>query len=320
MKTKIFIILAISLSLVITAAWVISPQSNDVSSPQSNDVSSPQSNDAISQNFEFNELFDVDLLIESELKNNLFKIDNPGLVYDRYLVKSDYDLWAQDIILDDPIVRYQFTEQVKLDKTLSGPENPNTIVIYPTFTSAAYSEPGFYTFFRDDCDESCITDLSFANPELKYTSSGMTTQLLRVLGYNFISDVDVDKNPELLKNYDTLILLHNEYVTKKMFDAISTHPNIIFLFPNALYAEIEVNHDAQTMTLIRGHNYPQPEIKNGFDYTIEEQFHKYEYDADCLDWTFIQFENGYALNCYPDAIIWDNPAIVGTLKFLTLVD
>ena len=148
----------------------------------------------------------------------------------------------------------------------------------------------------------------------------MTTQLLRILGYNFISDVDVDKNPEILKNYDTLILLHNEYVTKKMFDAISTHPNIIFLFPNALYAEIEVNHDDQTMTLIRGHNYPQIEIKNGFDYAIEEQFHKYEYVTDCLDWKFIQFENGYALNCYPDGVIWDNPGIVATLKFLTLVD
>jgi hypothetical protein len=196
----------------------------------------------------------------------------------------------------------------------------NTVVIYPTFTSAAYSEPGFYTFFAGACDESCITDLSFANPELKYTSSGMGTQLLHTLGYNFVSDVDVDLNPELLKNYDTLILLHNEYVTKKMFDAISTHPNIIFLYPNALYAEIEVNHDDQTMTLIRGHNYPQPEIKNGFDYSIEEEFHKYEYDAECLDWKFSKFENGYALNCYPDAVIWDNPEILGQLKYLTLVD
>ena len=304
MKKQVLIILAISISIIIASTLIVFSKNDD----------------GISANVDSDQLFDVDSLIQSELENNLFKIDNEGQVYDRYLIESDYDIYRQNLMLNDPIIKYQFTEQVNIDKTITGPANPNTIVIYPTFTSAAYSEPGFYTYFAGACDESCITDLSFANPELKYTSSGMTTQLLRILGYNFISDIDVDKNPEILKNYDTLILLHNEYVTKKMFDAISTHPNIIFLFPNALYAEIEVNYDDQTMTLIRGHNYPQPEIRNGFDYAIEEQFHAYEYDADCFDWEFIQFENGYALNCYPDAVIWDYPDIVGTLKFLTLVD
>jgi hypothetical protein len=280
----------------------------------------PKNNDVSNTSVTSTELFDVDTYLQSQLKNHIYKINNTGTVYDRYLIASDYDEWNQNLTLNDPIIKYQFVDEAIIDLTISGPENPNTVVIYPTFTSAAYSEPGFYTYFAGACDESCITDLSFANPELKYTSSGMGTQLLRILGYSFISDVDVDKNPELLKNYDTLILLHNEYVTKKMFDAISNHPNIIFLYPNALYAEIEVNHDDQTMTLIRGHNYPQPEIKNGFDYAIEEQFHKYEYDVTCFDWKYFKFENGYALNCYPDAVIWDIPDIVGQLKFLTLVD
>ena len=269
---------------------------------------------------ESEELFNVSSLINSELENNIFKLDNLGTVYDRYVVGSDYDLWLQNITLDDAIIKYQFVEHVTIEKTMIGPDNPNTVIIYPTFTSAAYREPGFYTYFRGDCDESCITDVTFSKPELKYTSSGMTTQLLHTLGYNFISDVDVDKNPEILKNYDTLILLHNEYVTKKMFNAISTHPNIIFLFPNSLFAEIEVNHDDQTMTLIRGHNYPQLEIQNGFNYEVEERFHEYEYDNTCLDYKFIEFDNGYALNCYPDAIIWDSPDIIGHLKSLTLVD
>jgi hypothetical protein len=264
--------------------------------------------------------FDVDQYLQEQLIDHNFKVPDSNSDYYWYLIESDYEKLMANIPLDDPIIKYQFRESVEIDKTLTGPANPNTIVIYPTFTSAAYSEPGFYTYFAGECDESCITDLSFANTELKYTSSGMGTQLLRALGYNFISDVDVDKNPEILKNYDTLILLHNEYVTKKMFDAISTHPNIIFLYPNALYAEIEVNHDDQTMTLIRGHNYPQIEIKNGFDYEIEDYFHKYEYDKTCLDWKFFKFENGYALNCYPDAVIWNMPEIVGQLKFLTLVD
>jgi len=178
--------------------------------------------------------------------------------------------------------------------------NDNSVVIYPLFTARAYTEPGFYTYFRGDCDESCITDLSFNFAEGTHASSIHTAQILHIMGYDVITDVDVDINPKILKNYKKIILLHNEYVTKKMFDAIVDHPNVIFLFPNALYAEIDVNYDDNTMSLIRGHDYP-PGIQNGFDYEIEEQFHEYEFDNNCLEWEFIKIKNGYHLNCYPDA-------------------
>ena len=197
------------------------------------------------------------------------------------------------------------------------PNNNNSVVIYPIFTSAAYSEPGFYTYFGGNCDESCITDISFENPKFQYTSSGLTSQILYHVGYDFLTEIEVDKNPELLQNYDTVILLHNEYVTKKMFDAISNHPNLIFLAPNALYAEIDVNYDDNTMTLIRGHNYPEFDIKNGFDYEIEERFHHYEYDSECLTWEFIEIENGFHLNCYPDGVIHQNLDILLKMKELT---
>jgi hypothetical protein len=193
--------------------------------------------------------------------------------------------------------------------------NDGTVVIYPIFTSAAYHEPGFYTYFRGDCDESCITDIPFENPEFKYTSSGLTAQILYHVGYDFLTEIEVDKNPELLQNYDTVILLHNEYLTKKAFDAISSHPNLIFLFPNALYAEIDVNYDDNTMTLIRGHQYPPIERPaNGFDYAIEQEFHNYEYDTNCLEWEFIEIENGFHLNCYPDGVIHQNLEILLKMK------
>ena len=31
-----------------------------------------------------------------------------------------------------------------------------TVVVYPYFTSVAYNEPGFYTYFRGECDD-CTT-------------------------------------------------------------------------------------------------------------------------------------------------------------------
>jgi hypothetical protein len=176
----------------------------------------------------------------------------------------------------------------------------NSVVIYPLFTASAYAEPGFYTYFRGDCDESCITNLSFNTAKGTHTSSIHTAQILHIMGYDVITDVDVDVNPKILKNYEKIILLHNEYVTKKMFDAIVDHPNVIFLFPNALYAEIDVNYDDNTMSLIRGHDYP-PGVLNAFNYEIEERFHKYEFDNKCLEWEFIKIKNGYHLNCYPDA-------------------
>ena len=192
----------------------------------------------------------------------------------------------------------------------------DAVVIFPIFTAAAYSEPGFYTYFRGECDESCITDVSFDNPPSTYSSSIMGTQMLYDLGYDFVTDIDVDKNPDILKNYETVILLHNEYVTQKMFDAVVSHPKIIYLYPNALYAEITVDYTDNTMTLIRGHNYPEFEIKNGFNYEIEERFHDYEYDSECLNWEFFQFENGWALNCYPDNVIFGDLGIIHTLKLL----
>jgi len=191
----------------------------------------------------------------------------------------------------------------------------NSVVIYPLFTASAYAEPGFYTYFAGACDESCITNLSFNYTGGTYNSSIHTAQILHAVGYDLITDIDVDKNPEILNNYEKIILLHNEYVTKKMFDAIVNHPNVVFLFPNTLYAEIDVNYDDTTMSLIRGHDYP-PGIMNGFNYEIEERFHEYEYDNQCLEWEFIKIKNGYHLNCYPESIIHENFDILLKLKEL----
>ena len=246
----------------------------------------------------------IDSILTEYFEAHTIKINTNLEYFEVFFTQRDLNRLEQKLPIPVDGMWLEFKEEhLKVAESLK--PNDSTVVIYPIFTSATYKEPGFYTYFRGECDESCIVDLSFENPEIKYTSSGMTTQILYLLGYEFVTDIDVDKNPQILKNYDTVIVLHNEYVTKKMFDAISTHPNLIYLFPNALYAEIDVNYDDNTMTLIRGHNYPELSIANGFDYEIEEKFHNYEYDTECLDWEFIEFENGFHLNCYPDGIIFN---------------
>ena len=190
-----------------------------------------------------------------------------------------------------------------------------TVVVYPYFTFVAYNEPGFYTYYRGECDD--CTTTKFVPSTLfynEYVTSGIGHQALTLLGYPTITDMEIDRNPSILQQFDKVIMLHNEYVTRAMFDAITSHPNVIYLYPNALYAEIEVNYIDETITLIRGHNYPEPEIANGFDWEFDNT-HPYEYDSLCADMKFYQIENGWMTNCYPENFfLKDHTGLFNLLK------
>jgi len=189
-----------------------------------------------------------------------------------------------------------------------------TVVVYPYFTSVAYTEPGFYTYYSGQCDD--CTTTKFAPPIPLYTSSGIGHQALTLLGYTSITDVEIDKNPGILQQFDKVIMLHNEYVTRTMFDAITNHPNVIYLYPNALYAEIEVNYTDETITLIRGHNYPEQEISNGFDWPFDNT-HPYEYDNTCLDMEFYKVGGAWMTTCYPENLfLVDTEQLFNILKLI----
>jgi hypothetical protein len=123
-------------------------------------------------------------------------------------------------------------------------------------------------------------------------------KVLKSLGYQTITDIDIDKNPAILKKYDKIILLHNEYVTQREFDAITNHPHVIYLYPNSLYAKVSINYWNDTVTLVRGHGYPDKTIRNGFDWKYDNS--KFEYDRECNSWHFDEITNGIMLNCYPE--------------------
>jgi len=194
-------------------------------------------------------------------------------------------------------------------------EEKKAAVIIPIFTLTAYWEPGFYTYFRHECAESCLTQKIKYDIPFSYTSSGNAIKILELLGYEMITDVQVDKNPEILTKYDKIIVLHNEYVTNKEFDAITSHPNVIFLYPNALYAEITTDYQNNSITLIRGHGYHTEmyEGKNAFEWE-NENTHPYEYDTTCENWEFYKIENGVMLNCYPENVLFKNNEILKEIK------
>jgi hypothetical protein len=191
-------------------------------------------------------------------------------------------------------------------------QSQNSVVVYPVFTEAAYSENGFYDYYKNECDTLCLTVKIPSEFGGEYSASRAAFNSLRLLGYQYITDVDIDKNPEILKKYDKVILLHNEYVTKKEFDAIMYHPRVIYLYPNALFAEIDVDYLNNSITLVRGHGYPDSRIRNGFEWKFDNT--DFEYDNECKSWKFYEIDNGVMLNCYPEYIIFKDQKLLESIK------
>src|SRR5574337_1173563 len=190
---------------------------------------------------------------------------------------------------------------------------PRDIVfIYPSFTQAAYGKNGFYDFYNKKCDTKCLTVSIPVNVHGIQASSIAGAWALKLLNYPYLTEEEVDQNPGILKQYERVIVLHNEYVTKKEFDAITSHPDVVFLYPNALYAEVRTNYTDNTITLVHGHGYPDSAIKNGFGWKYDNS--KYEYDVDCDGWYFYKAENYSMLNCYPEYQILSSEQMLRTLQ------
>jgi len=170
-------------------------------------------------------------------------------------------------------------------------------VVYPIFTQSAYEWGGFHDFYAGYCD-SCLKTPIQDYYEKTFTSSGNAYRILEFLGYEVIDDIDIDKNPAILEKFDKVILLHNEFVTKAEFEAITNHPKVIYLYPHALSSEVKTDYSENTISLIRGPSFPDDNIINGFDWEFDNT--EYFNDWSCIDWQFYEITNGYMLNCYPE--------------------
>ena len=198
-------------------------------------------------------------------------------------------------------------------------------VIVPTFTKFAYSEYygkedefyGFYSYFNKVCGEECLTVEMLHDIKHTFGSSNKGRMILTLLGHTMLTDIQVDKNPEILEKYDRIIILHNEYVTQKEYDAITSHPDVTYLYPNALYAEVKVDYEKNTISLVRGHgykmdlyeNYPESISAFGWKYDNSPE----EWDRECLDWKFNDIPNGRMLNCYPEYIIFEDRKLLNEI-------
>lgn len=193
----------------------------------------------------------------------------------------------------------------------------SVIVITPRFTESAYAENGFYNYYDGTCGKECLSiPLKDGRADRWGSYSLRLTQFLKYLGYPEVSDVDLDTklktDPHYLDQYGTVILLHSEYVTTPLYQAIINHNHVIYMAPNALYAQID--WDGKTMKLVRGHNYPNFETRNGFGWQDDNS--QEEYDLSCNLWQFRDISNGEQLNCSAEAVFPQKPQIVLKMKEL----
>ena len=236
--------------------------------------------------------------------------------------KKDFLIFGGCIIL--AVVAIYFNEQIKAENAIYFPrplsdddikKYSNTdlgaVVIYPIFTQKAYEKGGFYDYYNGTCKTCNVVSIQNLKIQPNYTSSVNSWEYLGQLHYQVITDIQVDQNPDILKQYDKIILLHNEYMTKAEFNAIKNHKNVIYLYPNAMYAEIKVDYDTNTMSLVRGHGYPEKSIDNGFDYVTSS---KGEYDLNCKNFKWQQMPNGMQMSCWPEFLIKSDRSVLQVIK------
>ena len=284
--------------------------------------------------FGFSNELEQDILIPQEQEYLEFEIDNKIMKYEvkeiegvKFIKWGKHDLVntlvnVEDIgTVNEKLVIRKATFELKSELTSLYNEigvydqKVKPLVIVPIFTGSAYAPLGFYDYYEKQCDKKCLTTKIISTDELNSTSSANAVKILKLLGYDSITDLELHQNPNILNNYDKIILLHNEYVTKIMFDALTSHQNVIYLYPNALYAEIEVDVNDNEITLIRGHGFPTKNIDNGFDWEFDNT-RPYEYDKKCDNWKFFDIPNGKMLNCYPEQKIWKSSSLLKALKEL----
>ncbi|MCE9652479.1 MAG: hypothetical protein K8Q89_05415 [Nitrosarchaeum sp.] len=219
-------------------------------------------------------------------------------------VSNDYD---QFDISQMPETRYyeQYSE-------LSAPSN--TVVVYPILTQTAYAWKGIHDFYTGRCDACSTVKIDkFYDPI--FSTGANSFRILEFLGYDVIDDIAIDKDPNILKKYNSVVLLHNEFVTQNEFFAITSHPNVIYLYPGAFNSKVKINYDDQSITLQRGPAFPESDVKSGFDWTYDNS--NISDNTSCENWSFEMIYHGYMLNCTPEYLIQDSDNLLKEIKKLS---
>ncbi len=163
-------------------------------------------------------------------------------------------------------------------------------LVEPTFTAAAYNN-SFYVFYQkynnDPATANITSDINLlSNKVAKYPTITPTTKVhsafamlsllknLKLIGpdsnITVLTDADVD-NGSIFENnahgivdnsiniYDVIVLGHQEYVTQTEYynlkNFVSNGGTTILLDANVFYAQVRLDRNTDTITLVKGHGW-----------------------------------------------------------------
>jgi hypothetical protein len=176
--------------------------------------------------------------------------------------------------------------------------NQDYIVIEPDFTASAYQPNGFYNYYSNHSN-CCLTvpvSVDDNNMKIKFADTYNAKLLFALMGYQHITDSEVCSGANVPID-KILIILHNEYVCQQEYNIITNSTNVIYMYPNSLYANVYYNTSMiRVITLIGDKNH----TSNYFNWTLdntqyERQDNKPTY---CSNQHFVKVYNGYQLNCW----------------------
>lgn len=181
----------------------------------------------------------------------------------------------------------------------------NVLYIEPVFTNSAYQPHGFYDYYNNKCDTSCLTvplKRDALTPVMRYAENTQSMQLFNMFFISHVTDMDVSLNPHIIDGY-SVIVLHNEYMTQAEYDILAHHNDTYFLYPNSMYAL--VNYTINKVTLVKGHHYLG--VGNAFNWQYDNS--KYEQEPgnvkvsynSCEFTPLTKIQTGYQFNCYPNS-------------------
>ena len=210
-----------------------------------------------------------------------------------------------------------------------------TIVIYPTISLHAFSQQCIWDYYVPDSEDCKIiqlvteTDLASMNDNIwlnpafienvsgyfLYNTNLTSFQTLRLLNYEMLSDLEIEKDPNILNDYDKIIVLHNKYVSKKIFDAITNHPKVIYLNPGALSEEVTIDFTNNTITVLSPIKYPEEKNhRNDFLWEYDNTDKEFE---DCYltdDPKFEVVSNGIMTNCVSENLLSKSKEFLKIIK------
>ena len=73
------------------------------------------------------------------------------------------------------------------------------ILVYPSFTEAAYNPNGFYDYYNHACGVKCLTVHFDLNDSKQMSSSRNAYKMFKEYGFKLIDDSTLDANPNILK-------------------------------------------------------------------------------------------------------------------------